>query len=60
LLKTLTLEDYREYEGVWRSHRMAMINHQTGKSTDLIYGDYQFGVGLKESEFVKGRLARLR
>jgi predicted RND superfamily exporter protein/outer membrane lipoprotein-sorting protein len=60
LLKTLTLEDYREYEGVWRSHRMVMINHQTGKSTDLIYGDYQFGVGLKESEFVKGRLTRLR
>ena len=60
LLKTLTLRDYREYNGVWRSHRMDMVNHQTGKSTDLIYGDYRFGVGLNESEFVKGRLARLR
>jgi len=60
LLKTLTLVDYREYDGVWRSHRMEMVNHQTGKSTDLIYGDYEFGVGLKDSEFVKSRLTRLR
>jgi predicted RND superfamily exporter protein/outer membrane lipoprotein-sorting protein len=60
LLKTLTLRDYREYNGIWRSHSMEMVNHQTGKSTDLIYSNYQFAVGLKESEFVKGRLTRLR
>jgi len=60
LLKTLTLADYREYDGVWRSHRMKMVNHQTGKSTDLIYSDYRFNVGLNDSNFVKGRLARLR
>ncbi len=60
LLKTLTLDDYRDYNGVWRSHRMAMVNHQTGKSTDFLYGDYQFGIGLEDNDFVKGRLARLR
>ena len=60
LLKTLTLADYRNYDGVWRSHRMEMVNHQTGKSTDLIYGEYRFGIGLKDNDFVKGRLARLR
>jgi hypothetical protein len=60
LLKTLTLNDYRNYDGVWRSQRMEMVNHQTGKSTDFIYGDYQFDVGLEEGDFVKGRLARLR
>jgi len=60
LLKTLTLNDYRDYDGVWRSQRMEMVNHQTGKSTDFIYGDYQFGVGLEAGDFVKGRLARLR
>jgi predicted RND superfamily exporter protein/outer membrane lipoprotein-sorting protein len=60
VLKTLKLADYREYEGVWRSHRMEMVNHQTGKSTDLIYSDYRFNVGLNDSNFVKGRLARLR
>ena len=60
LLKTLTLTDYREYGDVWRSHRMEMVNHQTGKSTDLLYGDYAFDVGLRDGDFVKGRLARLR
>ena len=60
LLKTLTLKDYRDYDGVWRSQRMEMVNHQTGKSTDFIYGEYQFDVGLDEGDFVKGRLARLR
>jgi hypothetical protein len=60
LLKTLTLNDYRAYGSVWRAHHMVMVNHQTGKSTDLIYGDYRFGLGLGEGDFVKGRLSRLR
>ncbi len=60
LLKVLTFADYREYQGVWRAHRMSMVNVQTNKETDLIYGDYVFGVGLKDGDFVQGRLARLR
>jgi predicted RND superfamily exporter protein/outer membrane lipoprotein-sorting protein len=60
LLKTLTLSDYRDYDGIWRSHRMEMVNRQTGKSTDLVYGEYHFNTGLNDSNFVKGRLARLR
>ena len=60
LLKTLVLTDYREYDGVWRAQRMEMVNHQTGKSTDLIYGDYEFNVGVTDADFVKGRLTRLR
>jgi predicted RND superfamily exporter protein/outer membrane lipoprotein-sorting protein len=60
LLKTLELKDYREYNGVWRSHRMEMVNHQTGKSTNLVYSDYRFGVGLDDGDFDRGRLTRLR
>jgi hypothetical protein len=61
LLKTLTMDDYREYgDGVWRAQTLRMVNHQTGKSTDLIYSDYVFGTGLDDGDFVKGRLARLR
>ncbi len=37
-----------------------MVNHQTGKSTDLIYSDYTFGAGLDDGDFVKGVLARTR
>lgn len=61
LLKTLSLEDYREYEGgVWRSHQMLMANHKTGKETDLLYSDFAFGNGVKDKDFVKSVLTRLR
>ncbi len=61
LLKTLLLEDYREYAGgVWRPHTMRMSNHQTGKSTDLVYSDYSFKIGLDDGDFVKGALKRIR
>ncbi len=60
LLKVLVLDDYRNYDGVWRAHRLSMSNVQTKKQTDLVYGDYEFGVGLDENDFVKGRLSRLR
>lgn len=61
LLKTLYLEDYQEYEGgIWRAQTLRMVNHQTKKSTDLIYSQYQFKTGLNDSDFVKGRLSRLR
>lgn len=61
LLKTLELTDYREYgEGIWRAHRFAMVNHQTGKSTDLLYDDYKFKTGLNDKDFVKNVLTRTR
>ena len=61
LLKELQFEDYRKYsDNYWRSHRLVMKNMQTNKSTDLVYGEYKFGVGLTDSDFVKGRLSRLR
>lgn len=61
LLKTLHQDDYREYDGgVWRAHTLRMENHQTNKSTDLIYSDYAFKTGLDDGDFVKGRLSRLR
>lgn len=60
LLKTLELNDYREYQdGIWRSHKFLMSNHQTGKSTELIYSDYRFKTGLTENDFVKGVLKRV-
>ena len=60
LLKVLELTDYRNYDGIWRAHLLSMTNVQTKKSTDLVYGDYHFGTGLADNDFVKGRLSRLR
>ena len=61
LLKTLVLDDYRQYEDAyWRPHRLEMVNHLTKKETDLLYSDYEFGLGLRESDFVRGALQRAR
>ncbi len=61
LLKTLTLDDYKAYDAdYWRAHKLTMINHQTGKSTDLLYSDYAFKKGLSERDFNKGVLRRIR
>jgi len=60
LLKTLTLSDYRDYDGVWRAHKLSMVNAQTGKETDLVYGDYVFKNGLDDNDFQQGVLTRLR
>ncbi|MEL6266267.1 MAG: outer membrane lipoprotein-sorting protein, partial [Pseudomonadota bacterium] len=59
LLKTQTFEGYRQYGDIWRAQRFVMRNHQTGKGTDLVFGEYRFGVGLDEGDFVKGVLNRL-
>lgn len=60
LLKTLWLEDYREYGGIWRSHKFRMVNHQTGKETDLIWDQFSFKTGLGASDFTPGVLERIR
>ena len=61
LLKTLTLEGYKQYDGkYWRALKFTMVNHQTGKATDLIYDDYAFGAGLNDKNFVKSVLKRIK
>ncbi|USD22424.1 outer membrane lipoprotein-sorting protein [Microbulbifer variabilis] len=61
LLKTLHLEDYRQYlEQYWRAHVLTMINHQTGKSTVLTVHDLKFKVGLGEDDFNVATLKRIR
>jgi outer membrane lipoprotein-sorting protein len=60
LLKTLNFTDYELYnDKYWRVHVMKMVNHQTGKSTDLVYGDYSLNNGLDDKDFVKGVLNTL-
>ncbi len=52
LLKKLSLRDYHKYlDKYWRSHDMLMENLQTGKSTKMIWNEYQFRSGLTESSF---------
>jgi hypothetical protein len=61
LLKTLTMGDYRQYQDqYWRAHDMYMVNHQTGKSTRLLFSDYQFATGLRDADFNRNSLKRIR
>ena len=60
-LKTLRMSGYQEYLGhYWRPQRMAMVNHQTGKSTLLLWTDYRFGTGLGERDFHPKRMQQVR
>jgi len=61
LLKTLTLADYRVYlDRFWRAHVLHMVNHQTGKSTDLTFDAYTFQAGLRDRDFDQKALERAR
>ena len=60
-LKTLTFEDYRQYlDRYWRASKLLMVNHLTGKSTDLVWTDYKFQTGLNDRDFTKTGLRRAR
>jgi len=61
LMKTLQLTGYKKYQGkFWRAQKLMMKNHQTGKSTEFVYGDYKFDTGLSDRHFVNSALKRTR
>jgi hypothetical protein len=61
LLKTLKFEDYKQYlNQYWRADKYLMVNHQNGKKTDIIWKDYKFRVGLKDSDFTTAKLKNIR
>ena len=60
LLKTLDFEGYNEYLGkFWRADRFEMVNHQTGKSTTLLWTNYDFERELQDNDFNQKALKRL-
>ncbi len=61
LLKSLTLDDYRQYLGrYWRAHDWLTVHHRTGKKTRLVFEAMEFQTGLDESDFTRDRLERVR
>lgn len=61
LLKTLTQHEYKKYANqFWRPGRLEMINHQTGKSTTLLWKSYKFKNGFSEGDFDRNSLKRAR
>lgn len=60
LLKTLTFEDYKIYEGqYWKPSKMIMVNHQTGRSTELLWNEYKFRTGLTASDLDQSKLSSM-
>ena len=59
-LKTYTPSGYKKYLGkYWRPDKMHMVNHQNGKSTELIWSNYQFKTGLGDDDFTRTRLTQV-
>ncbi len=60
-LKTLEFKGYQQYpNGKWRADEYQMVNHQTGKSTRLLWENIQFGQDLSERDFDQNALKRAR
>ncbi len=61
-LKTLQVSGYQLYEDrFWKPERMLMSNSQTGKSTELIWKNYEFRTGLDaDRHFSTNSLLRAR
>ena len=61
LLKTLVSKDYVQYlDKYWRPGSMLMFNHQTKRSTELLWSNYEFATGLDENDFTRNSLQRAR
>jgi len=61
LLKTLSYNSYKQYlNKYWRADSALMVNHQSGKSTELQWSNYAFKTGLIDSDFNRNTLKRAR
>ncbi len=61
LLKTLDYSNYQKYlDKHWRAGKMHVQNHQTNKSTTLLWKNYKFKIGLSDRDFNKNALKRAR
>ncbi len=61
LLKTMTVKEYQHFDNkFWRPVHSIMENKQTGKATEMFWGNMRLGTGLKEEDFSKNNLKRAK
>ena len=61
LLKTLSIEGFQLYKDkYWRADKQTMVNHKTGRSTDIDVSNVRFDTGLTAADFNQNKLARAR
>ena len=60
-LKTMVVKGHAKYlDRFWRSSKATMTNLLTGKSTVLLWSDYEFGTDLDVKDFTRTALKRVR
>ena len=60
-VKTLVFSDYKQYlDKFWTAHTLKMVNHNTGKETDISITETKYQTGLKDSDFNRQSLKRAR
>ena len=61
LLKTFEAKEFQLYNNeFWRADSFTMVNHQNGKSTQLLWSDYTFSKGLNERNFDQRSLRNVK
>ena len=60
-IKTMVVEDFEKFlERFWRGRMVTMTNHLTGKSTVLLWENFEFGTDLALGDFTRTALKRVR
>jgi len=60
-LKTQYFKNYKKYlERIWRPTEIEMINHQTKKTTTLLFEQLAFNTGLTNKDFTQNSLKRAK
>jgi predicted RND superfamily exporter protein len=60
-LKTLQFKKYHKFiDSVWRAEIMDMVNHQNGKSTEMVFKSIKFKSSINERDFDKNALKRVK
>ena len=57
-LKTLTIHDVRQVDGIWTRHRLEVRNHKTGHQTVMTFSDVDYQSPVKDSMFTRRALER--
>ena len=61
LLKTLDYSDFKKYDDrFWRASSAVMTNHQTQRTTQMNYRNFEFSSGLSAGDFNRNALKRVR
>lgn len=59
-LKSLTISDIRQVNGIWTRHRLEIQNHKTGHHTEFIFSDVDYDSIVDDGVFTQRALARGR